>query len=745
MLHAAAIFVSAFLLFLVQPLIAKQIVPWFGGSAGVWTLCMLFFQLVLLAGYLYADVVRRMPMRRQAILHTVLAVAACTMLPITADPTLRPVEPGDPTLRILLVLVLTIGLPYFMLSTTGPLVQSWFARLRSDRSEAGTAKVYRLFALSNLASLIALVAYPFVVEPFFTLRVQAQYWSAGFVLFAVLVTVAAWRSQRVPVASVLLDVDASDDGIAIDARPITPIRAIGWLILAALGTVMLLSVTTHITQDVASVPFLWILPLSIYLLTFILCFDGTRWYRRVVFWPAVIVLCPAMVWALATDSGVMPISQAIPLFSVGLFAVCMMCHGELARDKPAAASLTLFYLMISIGGAVGGLLVGVVAPHVFDGYWEMPIALVVAGLAIVALCRVGRQWTSVLVAICSVGILGTIVLYYTQPKMPWWALLSILVAMSLAIAGVVWRLWGSFRLAVAVVAGIAVLGSVHFSAAYVKFVNADTLTVERNFYGVLRVRQAGEDNQPGASRRLVHGVIMHGQQYLGDELRKVPTSYYGLTSGAGIAIRRLDRPDPRIGVIGLGAGTLAAYGQPGGTVRYYEINPLVLEKSLKYFSYLRDSKSSVDVALGDARLVLERELVEHHPQDFDVLVVDAFSSDAIPVHLLTREALAIYRQHMRRGGVIAFHITNRYLDLAPVIRGIAEDAGMKAVLVADNPDTDKEYWVSTTDYVLVSEDNAIAADPEIAERTELIVPVPGMPVWTDDYNNLLRILKRSER
>ncbi|CAN5155828.1 fused MFS/spermidine synthase [soil metagenome] len=739
MLHAAAIFVSAFLLFLVQPLIAKQIVPWFGGSAGVWTLCMLFFQLILLAGYLYADAVRRMPIRRQAVLHTVLAVAACSLLPITADPALRPSEPGDPTARILLVLVLTIGLPYFMLSTTGPLVQSWFARVRGDRSAAGTAKVYRLFALSNLASLLALVAYPFAVEPFLTLHLQAQIWSAGFVVFAVLVSIAAWSTQRAP--AILMDATSPDENATVAAPPITPIRALGWLILAALGTVMLLSVTTHITQDVASVPFLWILPLSVYLLTFILCFDGTRWYRRTVFWPAVIVLCPAMVWALGTDSGVMPISQAIPLFSLGLFAICMMCHGELARDKPPASSLTFFYLMISAGGAVGGLLVGVVAPHVFDGYWELPIALVVAGTAIVAMSRVGRQWTSVLVAICSVGILGTILLYYSQPKVPPWAVLGILMIATLAIAGVVWRLLGSFRLAVVVVAGISVLGSVHFSAVYVKFLRANTLTTARNFYGMLRVRQYGEDNQAGASRRLMHGVIMHGEQYLGAAFRTTPTSYYGLTSGAGIAIRRIDRPDPHIGVIGLGAGTIAAYGQPGGTVRYYEINPLVLEKSNQYFSYLRDSKASVDVALGDARLVLERELIEHRPQNFDVLVVDAFSSDAIPVHLLTREALAIYRQHMRRGGIIAFHITNRYLDLAPVIRGIAEDAGMKAVLVADAPDESKEWWVSTTDYVLVSEDNAIAADPEIAQRTELIVPVPGMPVWTDDYNNLIRILK----
>jgi hypothetical protein len=465
-----------------------------------------------------------------------------------------------------------------------------------------------------------------------------------------------------------------------------------WAALAALATVLLLAVTTHVTQDVASVPFLWLLPLVLYLLSFILCFDSHFWYRRWIFWPMLAGLAPAMGWALSAERGVMPISQAIPLFSAGLFVLCMFCHGELARARPATSQLTQFYLMISAGGALGGLFVGVLAPRIFNANWELPGALAAAGLLWAC---VNLRWPS--------------------PQRTW------TIAVSVCAVGV---------MAAAVVFGLR----------YAAFLQEDTILMKRDFYGVLRVKQVGEDGSDASERRLMNGVIMHGVQYLGPNLAKTPTSYYGLSSGAGLAISRIKSQPQRIGVIGLGAGTVAAYGRPGATIRYYEINPDDVAIAREHFSYLRDSAAKVEIALGDARLSLERELAEAGSQQFDVLVVDAFSSDAIPVHLITREALALYRKHIKADGVIAFHVTNRYLDLPPVVKQLADDAGMLCVLIADDP-LPQRYWLGSTDYVLVTSNGDFIHDERV-RRLATPVEVPeGRRTWTDDYNNLFSVLK----
>ena len=697
-LFASTIALSAFLLFLVQPIIAKQILPWFGGTSAVWTTCMVFFQCVLLAGYFYADtLIRRVTPRRQAIVHTTLLLVSLAVLPIIPSEALKPVDDSDPTARILGLLALTIGLPYLMLSTTGPLVQAWFAR----RYAGG--QVYRLYALSNVASMGALIAYPPLIEPLSSVRVQSWAWSAGYAVFAVLAALAAWAAVRGPSAATL-GTDAATPAAspapaaAADAAAAPRWhRQLLWLTLSALGSVLLLATTTHLTQNVASVPFLWVLPLALYLLTFILCFDGRGWYRPRLMAPlaalAALGMLAGLIWRptfpgsapwIGYERGLMDITHAVPVYAVGLFVLCMFCHGELVERKPAPQHLTRFYLMVSLGGAVGGLLVGVVAPVVYDWTWELPQAL-----ALVAA-----------------------------------------LALGLALAD---------RAPVRAVVGLACLvGTV---AAYVEYrhdIRDRAIDISRNFYGTLRVQATGPDSDPDARWRLLHGVIIHGEQYRDTARRAMPTTYYGETSGVGRAILGL-REQPaaeaqRVGLIGLGVGTLAAYGRAGDHYRIYEINPKVIELARERFTYLPQSPAEIVTPLGDARLVLEREA----PQRLHVLAVDAFSSDSIPVHLVTREAMAVYRRHVRDDGAIAFHISNRYLDLSGVVQQLADSVGWTAVSIADDPPESSHLYRTT--WVVITRNPALLEALKAAPGAEDI-PRPVTRPWTDDFNNLFDVLK----
>ena len=702
LLYAATILVSSFLLFLVQPIIAKQILPWFGGSAAVWTTCLVFFQLALLAGYTYADITSRLKPRFQANLHIVLLVVSLMALPIVAGTAWKPVGDEDPILRILGLLAATIGLPYFMLSTTGPLVQSWFAREHADPVTA--KRVYRLFALSNFGSLVGLLAYPFAIETWVSTRVQAIGWSTCYALFVALCVASAWRARGqsalpavAPAPNAALESNtvplstsagtaATDPAAADEAAPGVSSYLL-WLSLAAIASLLLLSVSNHITQNVASIPFLWVLPLTLYLLTFVLCFEGRGgrgWYVRSVWLMPAMLILAFMAWGLTADRGVLHIDEAIPLYCAGLFLACMFCHGELAAAKPAPRYLTRFYLMISVGGALGGMFVGLAAPKLFTIYWEMPIGL----------------------AAC--------------------ALLAFVVTRRLVLRPV---------MAILPVAALAATGACgYYGWKYGSFLKEDTILAQRNFYGSLRVKQTLPDDNPDAVRRLVHGVIMHGEQYIARESRSIITSYYGASSGVGMAIELIRPKDQRVGVIGLGAGTLAAYGRKGDTFRLYEINPQVIDIAKQYFYYLSESAAKVETPLGDARLVLEREA----PQKFDVLAVDAFSSDAIPVHLITREALKVYLRHIKPDGAIAFHVTNRYLQLAPVVKLLADEAGMESVLITDEGD---DLHLSRTDWVIVTRNRAFINDPGVIKKRARIDPIPGLAPWSDDFNNLFRILK----
>ena len=667
MIHAATIFLSSFLLFLVQPLIARLILPWFGGSAAVWTTCMLFFQVMLLAGYGYAHFLARKLAagRLEGLVHTVLLAAAVALLPIAPGEAWKPMGEEEPISRILLLLLATVGLPYFLLASTSPLLQTWFVRARPG------ADPYRLFAVSNLASLLALVGYPFVVEPFLTAHEQVSLWSWLFVAFAVLCAVLAWRTPRAAA------------GAESAQRSPAPTRSeyVLWLALAATGSALLLAVTNHLTQNVASVPLLWLAPLTLYLLTFIVAFEGRSWYQPKFLWIVVLIAFGIMAWAMIDQEHRYELAIQLAVFLPGLFIACFFCHGELYRSRPAAEHLTAFYLTVSAGGALGGLAVAVVAPVAFNGYYELGVGLTAAAL----LAALRFMPLGLVPAILSLGVL----------------------------------------LGVGTGASYDFFGQQH-----------DVRVAKRGFYGVLRVKEYGQADGEDHLRRLVHGTIMHGEQYLHESRRRMLTTYYQETAGIGLAIASKQSHAVRVGVIGLGTGTIAAYGRPGDVFRFYEIDPHVLEIARRDFTFLGDSGAKIEVALGDARLSLERET----PQGFDVLAVDAFSSDAIPVHLITREALGIFLRHVKPDGIVAFHVSNRFLDLIPVVARIAREQGARAVLVRDDPDED-DALRSRTDWVLVSRDEKVLQAEKIAPDALPAEDRPEWRTWTDDYSNLVQILK----
>lgn len=686
--YAATVFVSAFLLFLVQPMIANRILPWFGGSSAVWTTCLVFFQSALLAGYVYADWATRLGARRHLAVHVALLLASLFALPILPSDTWKPSGNGWPVGHILALLAATIGLPYVMLSTTTPLIQAWYCR-RFEK-----AAPYRLFALSNLASLLALLGYPVLFEPWLDLKQLGNAWSALYAIFVILSGATGWLALRRPLPGP--QVHAPTPGPAVGAGEGLRIGVQGrWLALSAMGSAMLLAVTNHITQNVASIPFLWVLPLSLYLLSFIICFDHPRWYRRRLFVPLLALALPAMAYEIPS----MRLKLAAPVFFGGLFVACMVCHGELARLKPDPRHLTRYYLMLALGGAAGSVLVAILAPLLLSGYYELH-----AGLVLLA------------------------------------ALLLVLVAASPMSAGGAppHRLSPRAAWAARGFAG-AVLGVTTFFAwrgAYEYSRNVRVM--ERDFYGVVRVRDRSD---PVPYRQMYHGAIIHGGQLLAEDLRDRPSDYFGPGSGIGRMFNALNQVHPaprRVGVIGLGAGVMAAYGRRGDDFTFYEISPRVIEIERREFTFLRDTPARVGIVVGDGRLSLERE----PPRGYDVLAIDAFAGDSIPMHLLSREAMATYVKHLAPGGVVVFQATNRFINIVPVVKRLASEFDMHAVLVSDSPpDSDgPDYWLSSTDQVLVTRDENLLANPRIAEAAKPIPDRADLPTFTDSHHNLLHIL-----
>ena len=673
-LYGLTIFLSAFLLFQVQPLIGKMILPWFGGSASVWTTCMLFFQMLLLLGYLYSHwIVRFLSPRQQSLLHISLLAVSLLLLPLSPSDDWRPTGGENPTGRILALLAATIGLPYFVLSTTGPLIQAWFARERSG------AVPYRLFALSNFGSLLALLAYPVAVEPVLPTRWQSYGWSALFVAFAALCGLLAWRGRLG---------EAGHASLRHSSEPApTGRQRLAWAALAACPSILLVADTSYLTENIAPIPLLWVVPLALYLLSFILSFERRGWYQRRLFLPLLAIGLGAMAYLPTLGVSALPLLAATGINLAAFFVACMVCHGELSRMQPHPSHLTGYYLMLATGGAIGGLFVGVIAPYTFNSNYELSIGLVLTAL------------------VAAVVVLGGHVFSSRGRRLAGW---GTAIALTLGIATVrVMDHWEELE---------------------------DAKVTTRNFYGTLRVFQRGEGKD--AYRTLLHGQIVHGRQFAASGREDEPTAYYSHDGGAGRALLAKAAQGPlRVGVIGLGVGTLVAYGRPGDHYRLYEIDPLVIDLAKSHFTYLSRTKASTEMVLGDARLSLDREA----PQQFDVLVADAFSGDAVPIHLLTREAFANYFRHLKPDGVLAIHVTNRFLDLAPVVKAAAESFGRQARMVSIQGDPDRLVYRSS--WVLVSADPSFFAGDKLRDATTEIPAKPGFRIWRDDYSSVYSVLK----
>ena len=692
LLYGSTLFVSSLLLFLVQPLLGKFILPWFGGTPAVWTTCMLFFQVFLLAGYGYAHIsASRLTLRRQAQVHIAMLGLTLLLLPITPSEAWK-FEPGrNPVLQILGLLVVSVGAPYLVLASTSPLLQRWFAETRHDRSP------YRLYALSNAGSLLAVLAYPVLIEPALGLSRQATIWSVSYAAVAALSGFSAMRVLRLR--------ESSSDANQDEQRPASttppPGERILWVALSACGSLMLLATTNQMCLDVAVVPLLWILPLSIYLLSYVFCFQNPRWYLRG--WYS-ILLASGFAWIChVLHQGVFAdLRLQIASYSVVLFVSCMVCHGEMVRLKPDPRHLTAFYFSIAGGGALGGATAALIVPSIFQGYWEYHLGLILTALLLMIVIFLDSSST----------------LHRGRKLWAWMGMYLGFVALVVALY------------------------------LNVEEAKRDSVAQIRNFFGVLRVRVEDMGDPDKARRTLMHGRIEHGFQFLSQERRYWPTSYFGPQSGIGIAIRfhpaRADSAarsrSLSIGVVGLGTGTIAAFGERRDRIRFYEINPAVIELSKRYFTYCRDSAALVEVVPGDARLEMERECRTGNAPKFDVLAVDAFSGDAIPVHLLTRECFRTYRCHLKDDGILALHISNRYFDLNPVIRGQAEDG--EAFIGIYSASNDMQ-GTDACDWVLLTRNRRFIENPEVRKAA---VPwskdSPKPVVWTDDYSNLFRLFRQ---
>jgi SAM-dependent methyltransferase len=672
-LFAVTVLSSAFLIFQVQPLVSKYILPWFGGTPAVWSACLLFFQVTLFCGYAYAHfLTEHCSPRRQVLVHGIVLGLALLLLPIAPDAAWKPTGHEAPLPRILGLLAVCVGLPYFALSATGPLLQRWYSLALPGRSP------YRLYALSNVGSLAGLLSYPFLVEPTWDAATQAAGWSWAFGAYAVLAVICGLTLPR---HDARRPTEVSSD----TSTPAFVDRAV-WFGLAAMASILLLATTNQVCTDVAVMPFLWVLPLTLYLVSFILCFDGDGWYPRRTYLVAgaagVACVCVMMFhWETAS------LTAQVVVYFAALFFGCMVCHGELARLRPAPRHLTGYYLAMSAGGACGGILTALVAPLAFSRYLELHIGLFGAVAIVLVVLARDRAWTA----------------GWRRPAMVW----------SVMLVGVVF-LARTLR-------------------AHAGEVIAGEIDVSRNFYGVLKVARIDQDEPARASTVLVHGHILHGRQFTGPGRARIPTAYYGEQTAAGLLLaghstsqRRL-----RVGVVGLGVGTLAVYGRPGDVYRCYEINPDVIRVAERHFTYLRDSAAKIEIVTGDARLSLERE----PEQNFDVLILDAFSSDAIPTHLLTREAFAIYARHLAPGGCVAAHISNRHFDLKPVLAGIATERGwnVAAHLSHDVP----ERGQTAAEWILTGPDRGLLhVCPDLKDCS-----AGRRVLWTDQSSHVLGILK----
>jgi len=676
-------FLSAFLLFQIQPLFAKIITPWFGGTPAVWTTCLLLFQSLLLAGYLYAYLLERFttPSVRK-VLHSTIILASALLLHCYPDDSWKPKDPSFPITRIILLLTAHIGLPYTILSSSAPLIQKWYYEKFKEENP------YWLYALSNIGSLISLITYPILIEPFIAISLQTMIWSLGYLLYSCAIVVITIRLPKERVT-------ASDEH-----RSPNPGELFLWLALPACGTALLMTITNHICHDVSPVPFLWIAPLTLYLLSFIFCFGSDSWYVRKRY--MTVTIAGALLFFQGTlVSPAVPLILSIPLSLITLFSACMTCHGEVFAIRPHAKDLNLFYLLVSLGGALGGVFISVIAPTLFNDYYELPITFLTVCILI------GWLITSDPTSRPYGSIEGT------EPQ----ELPSSPPSSRYRMGGVL-----------LIVALIISLTFKHIGQ------NRNVLSKERSFYGVLTAIEKGEGNT--LERLQIHGHIVHGSQFQDATRRTVPTQYYGPRSPIGQMIQAYRELRPlHVGVVGMGVGTLAAFGQSGERYDFFEINPSVIKQAENQFHYLADSKAQITIRPGDGRLSLETL----PNQNFDILIIDAFSGDAIPTHLLTIEAFQIYQKHLARGGFLAVHTTNEHLNISRVVWSVGRARGLNIMELRGH--FEKETNTAESDWLFLTSSQPPVTLPTSSLITQIPPPSSTITPWTDDFSNLLSILR----
>ena len=675
MLFGCAIFLASFLLFLVEPMAAKQLLPIFGGSAAVWITCLVFFQTALLCAYLWADQIARQPRTARPevywLMHFgLLAIATFVALKFALSTPDQNPSLSHPAFAILDALNTLIGLPFLALGATSPLLQVWLSRI-----EKGPVP-YRLFALSNLASLLALGLYPTLIEPYFTLHAQRMIWCCGFLVFAVISAVLTWKTRASTQTSKSEEVQ---DETAIPPTPL--MHKLLWLLLPMAASMQLSAVTSHLTENIAAIPLLWILPLAVYLITLILAFQFPKLLPRSILTRLLVVMLAGLGYMLTKPDGSLPLRISILFFLLELLLAGLFLHSEAYALRPARRSeTTLFYLLFAAGGALGSFLIGIASPLLFSFNYDLALSFCATALfALAVLWPAG--WGQRLL----------------------WSSASVLMLV------LVFMLQNAYR--------------------------RNTPVAVRNFYGGLRVKQTIA--YPAAvTRTLSNGTIQHGTQVFTDELRRTPTTYYAEDSGIGLAMRWCcDGHARNIGVVGLGAGTLAAYGKPGDKITFYEINPAVEPIARNLFTYIRESGAQIAIVNGDART----SLTQQQPQRFDVLVIDAFSGDAIPLHLLTTQALELYKRNLAPNGILAFHISNQHVDLEPEVALLAKAAGMDAMRVSTPPNDSLGEFSAT--WMLLTNSPTFFHQPEVFNHASKPTLNPRVRVWTDDYSSLLPILR----
>jgi len=727
LLFGITIFVSSALLFSIQPLIAKMLLPLLGGTPAVWNTCMVFFQAVLLVGYAYALLASRWPLRRQLIAQLVLLCIAFASLPIGLSAKWINSVPvsGDPSLWLLACLAATVGLPFFIISSNSPLLQKWFSRTASDSAR----DPYFLYAASNAGSLLSLLAYPVLMEPFLTLRAQSSLWTMVYAVMVMLIAVHALLLYRSKSSET-----TQTDVVVNTAEPsLTWNRRLRWLLLAFAPSSLMLGVTNYITTDIASVPLLWIIPLALYLLTMVFAFArrqfvSSRFADLIV--PGATVVLLMLYLADSAGRG----SRVLIVFHLGyFFFAALMCHSQLAADRPGPTHLAQFYVWLSLGGVLGGVFNALVAPLVFNSVVEYPLAIVLSCLLLPKLARehaAGERERRLDFAL-------PVLIFALTMGLGWFADRVAPVQMSGSVFVVALPLFVSYPLRKRPVRFALSLGAVILAAGFITNVNQNTLHAQRNFFGVIRVI-----NDPiRGVHSFLHGSTIHGRENTAPEHRCEPLSYYHHDGPLGRIFAQVERsrPQANVGIIGLGIGGTTTYARPGQHWTFYEINPAVVSvaQTSQYFNYLNDcAQVPVNIILGDARLQL------HSAPDhgYDVLVLDAFSSDAIPVHLMTQQALDLYLSKIVSGGLIVFHISNRNLELGQVVADLAQSRQLSCLSMRDRTEPqvngrDPSHWV-------VLARNASDYGPLVNEPYARLLTGSGdRQVWTDDFSNIITVFK----